>query len=40
VRILFDQGTLVPLRQSLMHHEMTTVYPAEEVFAEARRIAK
>jgi hypothetical protein len=26
VRTLFDQGTLVPLRQSLMHHEVTTAY--------------
>jgi hypothetical protein len=26
VRILFDQGTPVPLRQSLMHHEVTTTY--------------
>jgi len=26
VRILFDQGTPAPLRQSLTHHEVTTVY--------------
>jgi hypothetical protein len=26
VRILFDQGTPVPLRQSLTHHEVTTAY--------------
>lgn len=26
MRILFDQGTPVPLRQSLMHHEVTTAY--------------
>jgi hypothetical protein len=26
VRILFDQGTPVPLRQSLAHHEVTTAY--------------
>jgi len=26
VRILFDQGTPVPLRQSLTRHEVTTVY--------------
>jgi len=26
VRILFDQGTSVPLRQSLTHHDVTTVY--------------
>jgi len=27
VRIVFDQGTPVPLRRSLMHHEVTTAYP-------------
>jgi hypothetical protein len=26
VRILFDQGTPIPLRQSLTHHEVTTAY--------------
>jgi hypothetical protein len=26
VRLLFDQGTPVPLRQSLTHHEVTTAY--------------
>jgi len=26
VRIRFDQGTPVPLRQSLTHHEVTTAY--------------
>jgi hypothetical protein len=26
VRVLFDQGTPVPLRQSLTHHEVTTAY--------------
>jgi hypothetical protein len=26
VRVLFDQGTPVPLRQSLTHHEITTAY--------------
>jgi len=26
VRILFDQGTPVPLRESLTHHEVTTAY--------------
>ena len=26
MRILFDQGTPVPLRQALTHHEVTTVY--------------
>lgn len=26
MRILFDQGTPVPLRQSLAHHEVTTAY--------------
>jgi hypothetical protein len=26
VRILFDQGTPVPLRQALAHHEVTTAY--------------
>ena len=26
MRILFDQGTPVPLRQSLTHHEVTTAY--------------
>jgi hypothetical protein len=26
VRLLFDQGTPVPLRQSLTHYEVTTVY--------------
>jgi hypothetical protein len=26
VRILFDQGTPVPLRQSLTHHDVTTAY--------------
>jgi hypothetical protein len=26
VRILFDQGTPVPLRQSLMHHDVVTTY--------------
>jgi hypothetical protein len=26
VRILFDQGTPVPLRQALKHHEVTTAY--------------
>jgi hypothetical protein len=29
VRILFDQGTPVPLRQSLTHHEVTTAYERE-----------
>ena len=26
MRVLFDQGTPVPLRQSLTHHEVTTAY--------------
>ncbi|TAK66165.1 MAG: hypothetical protein EPO19_15170 [Betaproteobacteria bacterium] len=26
MRLLFDQGTLVPLRLSLTHHEVTTAY--------------
>ena len=26
MRILFDQGTPVPLRESLTHHEVTTAY--------------
>ncbi len=26
MRILFDQGTPVPLRRSLKHHEVTTAY--------------
>jgi hypothetical protein len=26
VRILFDQGTPVPLREALTHHEVTTAY--------------
>jgi len=26
VRVLFDQGTPVPLRRHLAHHEVTTVY--------------
>jgi len=26
VRILFDQGTPVPLRESLRHHEVSTAY--------------
>lgn len=26
MRILFDQGTPVPLRQSLAHHDVTTAY--------------
>jgi glutamate racemase len=26
MRILFDQGTPVPLRQALTHHEITTAY--------------
>ena len=26
MRILFDQGTPVPLRQALTHHEVTTIY--------------
>ena len=26
MRVLFDQGTPVPLRQSLPHHEITTAY--------------
>ena len=26
MRLLFDQGTPVPLRQSLAHHEVTTAY--------------
>jgi hypothetical protein len=26
VRVLFDQGTPVPLRDSLAHHEVTTAY--------------
>jgi hypothetical protein len=26
VRVLFDQGTPVPLRHSLTHHEVTTAY--------------
>lgn len=26
MRILFDQGTPVPLRQALAHHEVTTAY--------------
>jgi len=26
VRVLFDQGTPVPLRQSLTHHEVATAY--------------
>ena len=26
MRVLFDQGTPVPLRQSLKHHKITTVY--------------
>jgi hypothetical protein len=26
VRVLFDQGTPVPLRQSLAHHEVSTAY--------------
>jgi len=26
VRVLFDQGTPVPLRQSLAHHEVATAY--------------
>ena len=26
MRLLFDQGTPVPLRQSLTHHEVTTAY--------------
>lgn len=26
MRILFDQGTPVPLRQSLTHHDVTTAY--------------
>ena len=26
MRILFDQGTPVPLQQSLTHHEVTTAY--------------
>jgi len=29
VRVLFDQGTPVPLRQSLAHHEVTTAYERE-----------
>jgi len=29
VRILFDQGTSVPLRQSLTRHEVTTAYERE-----------
>jgi hypothetical protein len=29
VRILFDQGTPVPLRQSLTHHEVTTAYECD-----------
>ena len=29
MRILFDQGTPVPLRQSLTHHEVTTAYERE-----------
>jgi hypothetical protein len=26
VRVLFDQGTPIPLRQSLAHHEVSTAY--------------
>ena len=29
MRVLFDQGTPVPLRQSLAHHEVTTAYERE-----------
>jgi len=29
VRILFDQGTPVPLRQALTHHEVTTAYECD-----------
>jgi len=29
VRILFDQGTPVPLRQSLTHHEVSTAYECD-----------
>ncbi len=29
MRILFDQGTPVPLRQSLTHHEVTTAYECD-----------
>jgi hypothetical protein len=29
VRILFEQGTPVPLRQSLTHHEVTTAYECD-----------
>ncbi len=29
MRILFDQGTPVPLRQSLTHHEVATAYECD-----------